>query len=641
MEYPTDNPESQDQAAMIEAARQALVAEVDYIPRLFGVDVAMKVGTKWVTDVYPDGRIEVSIDPGWFIKQGYSPEDAEYATMHEVAAHVREAMFEPELTKKVGEFAQQGKAQAIFHNILSDIAGNKFTHARFPRTEARGKHLYETKLFPDDTPPLNDPLNQIPRYQDLPRHIQFLYKIIREEMIPGSHTTVLSEVDEAIAALRDYQGTGQDVIAYSTSVAKPDGTPTKPEERFGLWMTAIYPEFERLLEIDKQDPNFQKSNDPSNEQGDPSDQSQQGEPQQGEPQQGEQDGKPDQPGQRGQNTKPGDGQFKESYDDYWQNKHPEPLSHEDHEKLHEAAKKIAEDKKRKFDPDRKIREAFKNETGHSMHELQTYNGELIARREEIEAIRELFFKRVIEPRVAVKRRLGRNPQTEGALLDPNRLAETVIDIAGGVEEPQAFLDYEHRRAATETVGNTDYYLVIDRSSSMGEGEKAKNAATSTLIFLEGLAGVQKDIEEAEAQYGIELDVAIRSSVYGFGDTSVNLKPLGAELNEKERLDSYQAAKQPLNEGTNDYLALQDIADEPREDEDRRRIIVVFSDGESNNVEQAGLAVRALRNSPNTVVYGISIGSDEAVTLYAPDARRCDDPNDLPGTLEKLLQETLQ
>lgn len=172
------------------------------------------------------------------------------------------------------------------------------------------------------------------------------------------------------------------------------------------------------------------------------------------------------------------------------------------------------------------------------------------------------------------------------------------------------------------------------------GAKAAAAGTSTMIFLEGLAGIQHDIEEAEAEHGIELGMSVGSCVVAFGDGATVLKPLSDKLETKERLDSYQAARQPLSEGTADYLALEAIANMPREDEDRRRVIVVLTDGESNEPETAGGVIRKLRVSKNTFVYAISIGSDEAVELYKPDARRCDDPAKLPETLGKLLEETL-
>lgn len=614
-EQQTGAPTNPEQLAAVEAARDYIANQAPTFPRLFNIDgLSISVGKKWATQYGSDGSVEMTVDPGFFVEQDYKPEWAAYATIHEVTAHIREALWEPALTKRVLELKDRGAAESIFHNIMSDIAGNKITHARLPRLEETAVDLYAHKLFRDDPLPIDNPTEQQKRYRDEPRHLQFLYKIIRQEMIPDSFTVVAPEVDAAIARLRNYQQSGQDVIKYSTDVVKPDGSATKPEERFGLWLTVVYPEFVKLLEQDQQD---KKSQQQSGDGGQPT------------------DGQPDDGGQD-----PSDGQFSEDYQDYWQNRHPESLSEEQHEVLHKAAAKQSEDKRNTPNPEQVRQQKFEQETGHKLREQQKYNQELKKYLPQIEAMRELFFSRIIEPQVTIKRRLGHTPLTEGAILDPTRLAQTIVDIKTGNDEPTAFVDYEHRRTTAETVGNTDYYLVVDRSSSMNEDGKNKAASASTLIFLEGLAGIQTDIEEAEAKYGVDLDVSIRSSVYGFGDSAQQLKPLGQELNTKQRLDSYQAALNPLGEGTADYLALKAINDEPRQDDNRRRIVVVLTDGVSNDAGLASTTIQQLRGSANTSVYAISIGSNAAVNLYSPDAQRCDDPLELPNVLGKLLEETI-
>lgn len=615
-----------------EAARNFMAEQIPDLSRLFNIGgIPTVVGKKWSTTMKPP--VVMTVDPGFFVERGYKSEWSVYATLHEVAAHVRPVLWEPLAAAKAADFAKQGDAQRIFHNILSDIAGNKTIHARLPKLAETAEDLYHHKLFQDDVPPLNDPEGAHKRYEEEPRHLQFLYKIIRQEMIPGSHTSVMPEVNEAIARLRDYEGSGQDAIKYSTDLAKPDGTPMKYQEQLGLWLTVIYPEFEQLLEQDKQDPNFasKQSSNQGNRDGQPADgsgdssESQPGnEPQDGQPQSGDDDG-----------------QFKESYDDYYENKHPEPMDEGQEEAVKKIGEQIAHQQPNSWKRYQARNAAIRKETGHSLQEQQSYNRELLDHLDQINAMRDLFFKHVIEPSVAIKRRLGRTPQTEGAILDPNRLVDTIIEISNGNEEPKAFVDYERRRAPAQAVGNTDYYLVLDRSDSMRDENRAVRAATSTLIFLEGLAALQKDIEEAEEEYGIDLDASIRSAVYGFGNAAHRLKELSSTLDTKERLDCYTAARQPLKEGTADYLALQAIDAEPRDDPERRRIIVVLSDGESDDSAEAGTIIAKLRSSPNTSVYGISIGSDEAVTLYAPDARRCDNPDELPELLEQLLEETLQ
>lgn len=615
---PETHPRSpEDLAAASETARAFITEQAPALAGIFGIDqLSIQVGDGWATDMETGA---VTVDPSFFIEQGYEPDWAIYGTLHEIRAHLVEVQYNPALTRSVMEFAKQGDAEQIFHNVMADISGNKAIHARLPRMADVAEDVYKKRLFPDDPTPMDDPLEQQPRYRDLPRHLQFLYKVIRQEMIPGSHTSVLPEVDEVIQAMRNYQGSGEDVITYSTDVSHGKRE-TPPEEKFGLWIQVIYPEYQKLVEIDKQDPRFQDSQ-----------KSQNGEP--GEPQQG-----------AGQDGKPKDnGQFGEYYQDYHENRHPEPLSKEDHDKLHDHAehRKQKPQKTSAGSSNPKVLRSkqFKAETGHSIQEAQNYMAELEKWREPIDAMRELFAS-IIERRVAVRRHLGRQAHTEGALLDPNRLAQTVIDLSSGVKEPAAFLDYQQTRGETEMIGNTDYYLVVDASGSMA-GEKAAAAAASTLIFLEGLGALQADIEEAEAVHDIDLGLTIRSCVYTFGDGAANHKSLSPQLDVKERIESFQTVLAAGSGGTSDFLALEAITEEPQNDTDRRRVIVVITDGESDNADRAGKAIGLLRSQPNTSVHGISIGSDDAVKLYAPNSKRNDDPATLPKAIEALLEETLR
>lgn len=633
------NPEMQ---VAVDSARGWIEEQAPHLSRIFNIDgLDMRVGNGWATEYQPGGGVRMTVDPAFFVERGHKPEWAVYGTVHEITAHIKEALWNPKLTESVLEFIKQGEAQSIFHNIFSDIAGNKAMHARLPRLEDVAEDIYRNKLMPDDPPAGHESNDEIVRYRDMPRHLQFLYKVIRQEMISDSFTIVSPEVDQAIDRLRDFQGSGQDVIRYSTDVVKPDGQPSTPEERFGLWVRAIYPEYEALLEQDKQDPRFTESED-GQQSGDNSENQSQQDAGDGDQSEQSQDGNENDPSDTdGDNSGDKDGRFRQYYDEYHSDRHPEPLDDDTHEVLHDVAKHIIDQQKSQPRPDQKIDQKIRQETGHSLQEQISYNRELMEYSHEIEKIRDLFFKQIISPQLEIHRRLGKTPRAEGAILNPDRLAETIIDIRSGNEDPAAFVDYEHGVVSAETIGNTDYYLVVDRSQSMSweGGDKARAAATSTLIFLEGLAGIQKDIEEAEAEYGLELEMSIRSCVYTFGNGADIIKPLSKELSTKERLDSYQAAGSPLNEGTADYLALESILDNISEG-DRRKVIVVITDGESSQPTLATEAISKIRARKDSTIMAISIGSEEAVELYRPDARRCDNPRDLPNTLANILRSSL-
>lgn len=617
-------PVAEDQARV----DQFLNEEVQQLGSLYSLpSITFKVGNKWSTNLETG---EVTIDLSFFTDKGYKPDWVIYGALHEIRAHLSEVLLKPGFTKRVIEFINEGEAQSIFHNIFADIAGNKAIHARLPRMSQVAEDLYRHKLMPDDPTPQEDFLEVQKRYIDEPRHLQFLYKIIRDEMIPGSHTGVAPEVREAIDSLRNFEDSGEDMIKFSTALSDPSGHELSPEVRFEIWIQKIYPIYQKLLEQDQQDPHFQQNQSVStNSQGQPADQPNKSE--------------------NNQSTCEEDqipSQFDQYYKDYHENRHPEPMPEKMKNKLHETVGQVIKEKerqeriKRYETPERSRDKQLLREVGHSLQELRAYNEELSKYQSEIDAFRNIY-KQVIDQRLSMKRGLSRQATPTGVLLDPNRLAQTVVDIKSGIQEPVAYLGYTERKRSMETVGNVDYYFVIDTSTSMaeGDGEKAKAATATAMIFLEGLSAMQADVEREEMNSSVNLDLMIRSSVYVFGENTKCIKPLSTSLNVKQRMDTYATVSRPAG-GTPDYVALQAIADEQREDSDRRRIIIVMSDGESDNKDEAIKALNRLRAQPNTFVFGISIGSDDAVELYKPHSQRVDNPRDLPEKMRRLISGTI-
>lgn len=612
-------PSPEEMQAGIAEAGRYLTDVAPHLGRLFGMDLSISLGEKWATDMQTGN---VTADPRFFIEKGYTPDMTAYATLHEVAAHLREVVNEPHMTDRVVDFIKQGEPQSLFNNILADVAGNNLIHAVLPRMKHTAHDLYREKLFAETD------------YTGDPRHGQFLYKIIREAMVPDEPVKVLPEVDEALARLRDFQGQG-DVIAYSTAYAKSANETLGLEERFSIWMSIIYPEFEALLEQDRQDPNMQDNGD-----------AQPGESGEGQPGESKPGGSPD---QEGQPSPPSEGQsadgkrFKAFYDDYKQNRHPDPLSQEDEDKLHEYAKARAKEaQKRPEGHDSMLDRKLRAETGHSLNEQRHYNAEVLKWQAAIDEMREVF-QTIIQERVGTKRGLSRRTFAEGAILDPNRLAQTVIDMNTGTQQPEAFLDYTAIRGKTESVGKTDYAFLFDVSKSM-KGEKAAAAASSAVIGLEGLAALQRDVEEAEAAHHVELDLDIRTAMYTFGEGVTCLKPLSTKVSPKERLDAHAALRNPKDGATRDFLAVEAL-EGLAEETDRRRIAIVVSDGGTydptggNTSARTRRAVDRLRGN-GWLVYGISIGSDEAEQLYSPTAKRVDDPARLPDTIRGFIEATI-
>ena len=126
-----------------------------------------------------------------------------------------------------------------------------------------GADLYDNRLFPTERD--SEPVD----YTKEPMHLQFLYKIIRQEMIPGSETPVRQEVDEAIDQLRNFQGGQIDLISFLTdpNAKGSDGKKMSGNDRFDYWLTQIWPRYEKLIELDKQEAkdNQQDSDSPQND----------------------------------------------------------------------------------------------------------------------------------------------------------------------------------------------------------------------------------------------------------------------------------------------------------------------------------------------------------------------------------------
>lgn len=618
---------AREHQASLDKAATFLDDQIPALCRLTGMDVRVAIGDGWATD--PETG-SFTIDPSFFIEKGYSADHCVFATLHELMAHVRDIKRDPVFSARQDAFVassrdpQEQQARHIFNNTLTDIHGNKQIMNMLPIMQEVGADIYDSRLFPTKRD------DELVDYTNIPMHLQFLYKIIRQEMIPDSKTPVRQEVDEAINQLRNFQNGQVDLISFLTDPGArgSNGKKLSGSDRFDYWLTQIWPQYEKLIRLDKQEAkDAQQQNSGQQTDGNADEQ------------------QPSNPPQDGDSQKDTDS-FSDAYADYFDNKHPEPFSPEEHQKIHDTIKKATqEDCRKKVSPKQQERarqvaanHRYREQTGHSLVEKQRYNDEIQRFHKQIAQMRTVF-QSVLNEVVASRRGLSHHSRQDGDILDPNRLAQTITDIKSGIA-PEAFRRYETVRGRTELNCKTDYFFVFDCSGSMG-GEPAQAAASCAVIMLEGLAGMERDIRQLEEQQNIDLsDLSIRTSLYTFGDAAVCHKPLSSSLHDKQRLDTYTAITAADMGNTADYLALQEIAALPH-DQDRQRIIVVVTDGISNDPGTARAAVSQLRRDQNTVVYGVSIGSDAAGQLYAPNAKLINDPKDLPNVLQSFIETTIQ
>lgn len=266
----------------------------------------------------------------------------------------------------------------------------------------------------------------------------------------------------------------------------------------------------------------------------------------------------------------------------------------------------------------------------------------------IERMRAVW-SRVIAERAAPRRVASARPRAEGDDLAAESLAAAIAESRAGVARPRAFRDRAIRLRRTRRSGSTDYVLLVDRSASM-QGVAAEAAADSMLIMTEALAGVARDIEEAERASGVALDLDIRTALIVFDSAVDVVKPLSSGLDDAVRRAVHGAIRVPRG-STNDGAALRAAAEQlgvqlglnparasrlrSVDGIERRRIVILVSDGGSNDPVAAEHALHRLR-AEGVEVHGIGIGPGDLASRYAPQGRTVLDARTLPEVLQSLV-----
>lgn len=532
---------------------------------------------------------DLVVAPGAFLADDFSAEEIVYAIIIEILVNVRQPLAEPDLSIDVDRFIRRGAGEAIFYAVLSGLAASRRAHAILPRWERVGRRSYE-RLYPED------------EYLDVPRHLQFLYKIAREQMIVGSTTEVAAEVDDLLAEFHDYLGTGRDLIDYSTQHARSATELMTGTEQFSIWTRNVYPRWAELVELDRAAPPRSTRRVTTGEQRVAA--------------------LADQPRT----------DFAEYYARHRTRRQHRSPHFSERDALRRALMRRSPDER--SNPALLLDAQRLAETGHGRSEHRRYVLEIERYREQVDEIRGLY-RELLQSHLD-RRRTLRGGHAEGAVLSPERLAQTMLEISTGVPDPPAFSDYEARVMPRDHAGRADYVFVFDRSGSM-TGEKSAAAAGAAVICLEAFAGMQRDAEELAARTGVDLDVEVRCAIFTYNDTVSTPKPLSTGLTLQQRLDTISQVRSPSG-GNADTHVLQAVLDFPPAPA-RTRTLVVVSDGEADDPELARAKVEQLRRM-GWRVYGISIGSEAAVQLYAPHSHRVDDPALVPQVMRRLVKGSL-
>lgn len=288
--------------------------------------------------------------------------------------------------------------------------------------------------------------------------------------------------------------------------------------------------------------------------------------------------------------------------------------------------------------------------GSGQRALASYRERVRSHAASIDKVREVW-RRIVSERVHERRAFSRLPEADGDMLDRRALVSVVAQVAAGIERPRAFLARQRRPRRTRREGSTDYVLLIDRSASM-QGIPAQAAATAALIMLEALAGVERDIAAEERALGIDLELSLRTALIVFDSTPHVVKPLAGALDDRARQLLDAAIHSPQG-STNDAAALRCAAQElgvlrsgsatgsggggiPGGDGlARQRVVILVSDGGTNDAPAAAAELARLRAAGATVI-GIGIRTDDIAVRFAPGGVRLDSAEALPGLLERLV-----
>lgn len=271
--------------------------------------------------------------------------------------------------------------------------------------------------------------------------------------------------------------------------------------------------------------------------------------------------------------------------------------------------------------------------------------EYSARRREyaasIERLREVW-STVIADRIGQRRTLTRVPEQDGDMLDRLSLVRLVSEVHAGTERPRAFISRHRMPKRSRRTGSTDYVLLVDRSSSM-QGALADAAADAALIMLESLAAVMRDVRAAEQSLGIELELNLRTALIVFDSQPVVVKPLSGALDDDVRGRMFAEVRSSRG-STDDATALSAATRELTRGTgtspglERQRIVIVVSDGGTDDGGAAARELRAMRAS-GIVIFGIGLRTDDLITRYAPTGVRVNDPALLSTQISALIAQT--
>jgi len=254
-----------------------------------------------------------------------------------------------------------------------------------------------------------------------------------------------------------------------------------------------------------------------------------------------------------------------------------------------------------------------------------------------------------------KRPAPKAPQEEGDALSSEHLVDAWLALRHADDDAEVWQVERTKEKPAERVGRFDVTVVADLSESMRHGGKDTAQKEALVLFLATLEDFRRDIAYEEG--ALRDDLAVRSEAWAFGNGPIPLKPLSERLTPIDCARVVSGLTPNPDFGTHEYTVLAKIreaidADTPyreklkpppgREVPEIRRVVLVFTDGESNDTTRCQEEIAALRaRGVKVAAIGITPSGGAVVATYAPDGQVCTDAPDLARTAGLLLRDILK
>ena len=536
--------------------------------------------------------------------------------------------------------------------ILKDALRSNYTDNFFKEKDFLNHPIYDENWNIVDKKPL-------------PKHLQFLYKILREEMVPDEECIVDKKINNIIKRLK-LNGSIESSVKW-----------TFKDRLKSIW-NSIEPIYEKLLDEDVEElppvetrrgasnpwnidetwikPSWNVDETPKNSEWE------------------DQKWKP--------SGKPWKSKDANPFEDFYKNMPDLPhvlkdaLSEEDMEKLKD---KIVKNKKEKMEKTKEELEIEKRvkwmwinpDDEEKFEKIKKKLNEYLGYKSELEKIKDTENWNSVMDEIAdlfesirSRRKKETYKYTWPVDLEHSTdwwLYETALaggysEIKAGNYNPEMFRKVHNKEIERQFVWKFDLTIIADGTGSM-IWPKNTQQKKAVILVNEALKKLHDHLEEDSHDLLQTIDFEIDN--YIFWSNSRKTKEKSSNLTDEQRLKLYDSLDEQDWKDNNEWLLLEKIYKEftnlsseyhqEIKDWKTKKIIFLMTDGKQDVDEYEAKLKENIKNFKEdwVLVYGIWIANDAEVTIYDWDDetlwcwKMCEDPSDLAKVLKDILKEHLE